>query len=114
MAFGGVVGRSLTSFGTNLCCMVRQDKNKSRVTAKGTRPVTPEVSDVSPRTAAPVEVRPPSPTWVGALVFGLLILGFFVIMLNYLAVLPAAPSNWYLLGGLGVILAGIIGLTQYR
>lgn len=94
--------------------MVRQDKSKSRVTAKGTRPTTPEVSDVSPRTATPIEVRPPSPTWVGVLVFGLLILGFFVIMLNYLAVLPSAPSNWYLLGGLGVILGGIVGLTQYR
>lgn len=94
--------------------MVRQDKSRSRVTPKGTRPSNAEVAEVSPRTATPIDVKGPSPTWVPVLVFGLLIVGFLVIMLNYLAVLPAAPSNWYLLGGLGVILAGIIGLTQYR
>lgn len=94
--------------------MVRQDKSKSRVTPKGTRPTESEVSEVSPRTAAPVDLKGPSPTWVPVVVFGLLIVGFLLIMLNYLGVLPSSPSNWYLLGGLGVILAGIIGLTQYR
>ncbi len=95
--------------------MVRQDKNKSRITAKGTRPTESTVSDVSPRTATPVDVKGPSPVWVPILTLGLLGLGFLIIMFNYLDILlPGTPSNWYLLGGLGVVLGGIIGLTQYR
>ncbi|MCU0268363.1 MAG: cell division protein CrgA [Acidimicrobiales bacterium] len=56
----------------------------------------------------------PSPTWVPVLMFTLFALGFFTIFLNYVSVLPGAPSNWYLLGGLGFILGGIITATQYR
>jgi hypothetical protein len=37
-----------------------------------------------------------------------------VIILNYINVLPSSPSNWYLLGGLGAILAGALAATQYR
>ena len=55
-----------------------------------------------------------SPRWVPALMFGLLIVGALAIVLNYLGVTPGSPSNWYLLGGLGGILAGIITATQYR
>ena len=40
--------------------------------------------------------------------------GVLVILLNYLEVLPGSASNWYLLGGLASILAGIITATQYR
>ena len=46
--------------------------------------------------------------------FGLLIIGALAIVLNYLGVTPHSPSNWYLLGGLAAILAGIITATQYR
>jgi len=42
------------------------------------------------------------------------ILGMLVIFLNYVGLLPGAVSNWYLLVGLGLILAGIITATQYR
>jgi len=41
-------------------------------------------------------------------------LGMLVIFLSYLSVLPGGSSNWYLLVGLGLILAGIITATQYR
>ena len=37
-----------------------------------------------------------------------------MIVLNYFNVLPDAPSNWYLLGGIGLIAAGFITATQYR
>jgi hypothetical protein len=43
-----------------------------------------------------------------------------VIFLNYMGVLPPlwweddGTNNWYLLGGLGFILVGIITATQYR
>ena len=64
-----------------------------------------------------------SPTWVPVLMFTLLGLGMLVILLNYLGVLPALwwdnppdsdTSNWWLLIGLGSILAGIMTATQYR
>jgi hypothetical protein len=46
--------------------------------------------------------------------FGLLGLGFLSIFLNYTEVLPGAPTGWYLVGGLGGILFGIITATQLR
>jgi len=56
----------------------------------------------------------PSPLWVPILMFSLFGLGMVTIFLNYVGLLPAATSNWYLLLGLGFILAGIITATQYR
>jgi len=47
--------------------------------------------------------------------FGLFFLGTAVIFLHYVGLaLPTAESNWWLLGGLGIILGGIITATQYR
>lgn len=54
----------------------------------------------------------PSPQWVPILMFALLIIGFVVIIGNYL--LADSASNWFLLLGLGFILGGIITATQYR
>lgn len=52
---------------------------------------------------------------VPILMFGTLTAGVLLIIVNYL---PhgyfGMPSNWYLLGGLGLVLAGIIAATQYR
>jgi hypothetical protein len=63
----------------------------------------------------PAKVKGPSPMWVPILLFGLLILGAAIIMLNYMSVLlPGAPRNLYLLLGLGAILGGIMVATQYR
>jgi Cell division protein CrgA len=60
-----------------------------------------------------------SPWWVPALMFTLLGVGALMILLNYLGVLlpgvsEGDPNNAYLLGGLGLILAGIITATQYH
>lgn len=40
--------------------------------------------------------------------------GLLMIVLNYISLLPSAPSNWYLLGGLGLIICGFAVSTQYR
>jgi hypothetical protein len=42
--------------------------------------------------------------------------GVITILGNYLFEIDAlgSPSNWYLLGGLGLILVGILAATQYR
>ena len=37
-----------------------------------------------------------------------------VIILNYVQLLPGSVSNWYVLGGLLLILIGIIAATQYH
>ncbi|NNE74423.1 MAG: hypothetical protein HKN26_12220 [Acidimicrobiales bacterium] len=83
-----------------------------RVTPKGTRP-----DDINRnRTVAPPasKVKGPSPMWVPVLMFSFFAAGLIIIFLNYTAVLPGATDNWYTLGGLGLILAGIITATQYR
>jgi len=48
------------------------------------------------------------------LMFGLMAVGLLVILLNYVVTGFGAPSNWYLLLGLGMILGGIVAATQYR
>ncbi len=62
----------------------------------------------------PAKVKGPSPVWIPVLLFGLLIVGALLIMLNYMELLPGAPRNLYLLLGLGSILGGIMVATQYR
>jgi hypothetical protein len=54
-----------------------------------------------------------SPLWVPVLMFGLLLGGVFVILLNYVGSIWDT-SNGILLLGLGMILSGIITATQYR
>lgn len=56
----------------------------------------------------------PSPPWVAGLMFALFGAGFLAILLNYSEILPGSPSGWWLLGGLGAILAGIVTATQLR
>lgn len=53
--------------------------------------------------------------WVPIVMFAFFGLGMLIIFLHYVdLILPGAASNWWLVGGLGAILAGIITATQYR
>lgn len=80
---------------------------------KISRTTAPEASSrYTPR--SPHYDQMPSPIWVPILMFTMFGLGMLVIFLNYVALLPGATSNWYLLVGLGLILGGIITATQYR
>lgn len=79
-----------------------------RVTPRGTRPE----NEVAPR--VPVSAEKISPTWVPVLMLTLLALGAIMIVLNYVALLPGDTSNWYLLGGLGLLLAGMLMATQWH
>lgn len=81
----------------------------SRVTEKGTRPQGEKVVSSAQYQHTSHQV---SPTWVPILMFALLGLGTLMIILNYMELLPGATDNWYLVGGLGLILAGIITATQ--
>ena len=115
-------------------------KAGGRVTPKGTKPGDAP-SAAAPPTASSTSARPAgasrgqssraqapssrytppvprsvkqSPRWVAVLMFVLLIIGALMIVLNYLELLPGAASNWYLLGGLAMILGGIFVATQYH
>ena len=81
-----------------------------RVTAKGTRP---DNFKPDQQTHTGFDAQPPSPIWVPILLFSLLGAGVVLIIVNYVAVFWDT-SNVVLLGGLGLILAGIITATQYR
>ena len=54
------------------------------------------------------QVDGPARSWL------LLILGALMIVFNYFNVLPAGPSNWYLVGGIVFIAGGFVVATQYR
>jgi hypothetical protein len=78
--------------------------------AKGSK--SPEASTrYTPRVPTYQKVSPP---WVPVLMFGFMGLGILMIVANYLQILPGSVTNWYVFGGLGLILAGIITATQYR
>lgn len=88
----------------------RIEGGSSRTTPKGGE--APASRRYTPPT--PNKADLPSPTWVPVLMFALFGLGFLSIFLNYTETLPGSPSGWWLVGGLGGILAGIITATQLR
>ena len=55
-----------------------------------------------------------SPKWVPYVMFGLLIGGLLMIVLNYMGALPGAADNKYLLGGIVAIAAGFVTATKLR
>lgn len=89
--------------------MSRSHNKPGRVTDKGTRPAGYE-HEVGSRPVA----APPSAGWVPIVMVALFVVGIAMIFLNYVEVLPGSPDNWWLLGGLGVVLAGIVTATRWR
>ncbi len=94
-----------------------------RVTPKKDSIIEVEVDDAASRRdiGASARYTPPtphyikeSPLWVPILMFALLGLGVLLIIVNYSPVMPGGSSNWYLLGGLGLITTGFIAATKYR
>jgi hypothetical protein len=79
--------------------------------ATSSRTTPPPTSRYTPPVPSEYKV---SPRWVPVLMFTFLGAGMVMIFLNYLGLVPGGTSNWYLLGGLGLILSGIITATQYR
>ncbi|HEV8116643.1 MAG TPA: cell division protein CrgA [Acidimicrobiales bacterium] len=57
-----------------------------------------------------------SPKWVPILMFAFLGLGALLIVVNYTPLMDkvGGSSNWYLLGGLGLVTAGFITATKWE
>jgi Cell division protein CrgA len=55
-----------------------------------------------------------SPPWFGPVLLVLLVVGLFLIVGNYVGILPGGTSNWYLIGGLVGIVIGALMATQYH
>jgi hypothetical protein len=90
---------------------------KGRSTAKNRPPGTSK--RVTPKENA--RYTPPVPKsqkvssiWVPIIMFTCLLGGMFMIILNYVDVLPGGTSNGYLLGGLALITVGFITATRYH
>jgi Cell division protein CrgA len=61
----------------------------------------------------PIEYRESS-RWVPIFMLTFFGVGLFMILLNYLGVLPGGASNGYLMGGLGFIVVGFITATRWH
>jgi len=99
----------------------RRSEGSGRVTPKGGPVKSPKTTSGSGSPAPSSRYTPPvpaykkvSPPWWPATMFVPWGLGILMIILNYVSLLPGAVSNWYVFGGLGFILAGIIAATQYH
>ncbi len=87
----------------------RQGSGRGRATPKkGSRPDPGRYTQPIPR-----EMRH-SPRWYPWVLLALLLGGVIAIILNYIQVLPASPTNWYTLGGLVAILVAALAATRYR
>jgi hypothetical protein len=90
----------------------KDSSSKSSSPKSSKRTTTPEQST---RYTPPVpSYQKVSGPWVPALMFTFWGLGIAMILFNYFQILPGGVSNWYVFGGLGLILAGIVTATQYR
>ena len=88
----------------------KERTQSKRITEKGTRP-----DNLPPSWSTSMGYMPSkrvSSRWVAPAMFGLRGAGTVMIIVNYVDLLPGGTSNWYLLGGLGLVLAGIITATQ--
>jgi hypothetical protein len=90
----------------------RKGRSAGRVTAgRAVAPPPTASGRYTPPIPRSVKV---SPKWMGPLILGLLVAGALMIVLNYFNVMPAGPSNWYLVGGIVLIAGGFVVATQYH
>ncbi len=56
-----------------------------------------------------------SPRWYAPICLAIIVLALLTIIINYTAsILPGSPSNWYLIGGVIGMAAGLMALMNYK
>lgn len=65
-------------------------------------------------TPPPPKNAPASPLWMGVAITTSLLVGLFVVVTNYLGLLPGDAENRYLIVGLVLISGGFMLSTGYR
>ena len=96
----------------------KAEKDPGVVRAGGAKPVGPTAAGsagtgrYTPPTPKAVELTPTTKPWVLPLMFTAFALGLVLIVANYVGILPGAPTNWYLLGGIVSIAVGFLTATQ--
>ena len=102
--------------------MAAKAKGRYGTTGRVT-PKKDEVVDKADRPAPSGRYTPPvpkewreSPKWVPILMFSFLGLGALLIVVNYTPLMDkvGGSSNWYLLGGLGLVTLGFITATKWE
>jgi len=83
-----------------------------RKTGSGTASAQTSASSGRYTPPIPREYRT-SARWYPLLIIGFFAVGVLWIILNYMGVF-GTPSNWYLLGGLALIVCGFIAATRWR
>ena len=101
-----------SSFAYPVCMPRRTKEAPGRVTPKAdTRQAHRSAAATQPRCRRTTGT---ARWWVPVVMLTFFACGLLMIVLNYISLLPSAPSNWYLLGGLGLIVCGFAISTQYR
>jgi hypothetical protein len=93
-------GRVTPKGGTSRSRATRQADDAGAMSGRYTAPI-------------PKEMRV-SPPWYPWMVLALFVAGILVIILNYVSLLGGHASNWYLLIGLGLIVAGFVAATRWH
>jgi hypothetical protein len=65
-------------------------------------------------TPPPPKKAPASPLWFGVAITTLLVVGLFVVVSNYIGILPGDAENRYLIIGLVLISTGFMMATGYH
>jgi hypothetical protein len=56
-----------------------------------------------------------SPRWYGPVCLAIIVISLLAIIVNYTSsILPGSPSNWYLIGGVIGMAAGLMALMNYK
>ena len=118
MATNSSSGRFTPKGGINAAKVAAKDAAKKAADGAGEKApgyaATGRYTPPKPSSAAFAAMQETKP-WVPWLMGIFLILGLLVIVLNYIdQLLPGAPSNWYLLGGLVSITLGFMTATQLK
>jgi hypothetical protein len=93
----------------------RPGKSAGRVTPKGGATSTSRQQPSSGRYTPPIpKDQRHSPGWFPYVLLTLMVVGLLVIVLNYTSVMPGGTNNWYLIGGIGGIIGGLIMATFYH